>query len=147
MNDYRLCDLCRTLSYDLLDRPGGCQHYKDVKLLIAEANADPPCWLCWPLFQALTVKLRISHSTKSLTQLADESVQPLNVRLKINAKATPHQERPESYPLISGTWNYRRGDDLAVWCGEWDHETSKWVTVRSFFSHLIAYRQQGGRNL
>jgi hypothetical protein len=58
VDDYRLCDLCRTVTYEAINKAvaegGSFQHHTDTRVLIQEAvENDPPCRLFLMIFLAL----------------------------------------------------------------------------------------------
>jgi len=60
MDEYHLCDVFRSVTLDAIDKPGGFQHYTDLKLLISKAlDTRLQCRLCGFILDALDRCLNI----------------------------------------------------------------------------------------
>jgi hypothetical protein len=69
------------VTLDAIDKPGGFQHYKDLKLLINEAlDTQPQCRLCGFILDALD-RRQNTEGDESIVQQIEEVVEPLAVQL------------------------------------------------------------------
>jgi hypothetical protein len=142
MDDYRVCDMCRRVTFDEVNTPDGFQHYGDTRLVCQQAAAENACRLCLFIVDALVTPLNGEPLSK---QLAD-SQPPLAVRLSIppwmrEPTAKQESQPPQNWRLSISSWvrkssakqeaspqvvDYSKNCPIFVTCGVWDYLKSSW---------------------
>jgi hypothetical protein len=62
MDDYRLCVVCRGVTYESIRVPGGYKHFSDWRQLIEHDDPDKQCRLCEMIYEALAGRLLLEHA-------------------------------------------------------------------------------------